>query len=164
MVGFNLSWFVVSFNPGKTATGGYMPELIRFGVSLNSDLLKQFDALIEAKGYKTRSEAIRDLIREDLVEQEWQGRDSNRETVGVFSLVYDHHQNELSNVLNRIQHDNLELIVSTTHIHVDHHNCLEVIILRGSSRKIQDVTNRLSSTRGVMHSKLIMTSTGSDLK
>lgn len=141
-----------------------MPELIRFGVSLNSELLERFDALNELKGYKTRSEAIRDLIREELVEQEWQGEDADRETVGVFSLVYDHHQNELSQVLNAIQHDHLELIVSSTHIHVDHHNCLEVIILRGSSQKIRQVTDRISSTRGVKHGKLIMTSTGSDLK
>lgn len=141
-----------------------MPELIRFGVSLNSELLERFDVLNELKGYKTRSEAIRDLIREELVEQEWQGEDADRETVGVFSIIYDHHQNELSQVLNGIQHDHLELIVSTTHIHVDHHNCLEVIILRGSSQRIRQVTDRIASTRGVKHGKLIMTSTGSDLK
>lgn len=140
-----------------------MPEIIRFGVSLDTQLLEKFDALNSEKGYKNRSEAIRDLIRNELVEQEWTG-DENGETVGVFSLVYDHHRNEISQELNHIQHESLELIVSTTHVHVDFHNCLEVIILRGSSRKIREVTNRLGSTRGVKHGKLIMTSTGSGLK
>lgn len=138
-----------------------MSKVTRFGVSLNSELLKKFDALNETKGYQTRSEAIRDLIRDELVSQEWAGKSG--ETVGVFSLVYDHHQNELSHVLNHIQHDNLDIIVSTTHIHVDHHNCLEVIILRGDSEKIRDIANKLASTRGVKHGKLIMTSTGSEL-
>jgi len=138
-----------------------MSDITRFGVSLNSELLKKFDTLNEAKGYKTRSEAIRDLIREELVTQEW--ADKEHETVGVFSLVYDHHQSELSRILNHIQHENLDIIVSSTHIHVDHRNCLEVIILRGSSEKIRQITNKLSSTRGVKHGKLIMTSTGSKL-
>jgi CopG family transcriptional regulator, nickel-responsive regulator len=139
-----------------------MPGVTRFGVSLGNELLEKFDSLNQVKGYKNRSEAIRDLIRDELVEQEWQEGDQ-QETVGVYSLVYDHHQNELSRILNGIQHDHLELIVSTTHIHVDHHNCLEVIILRGSSERIREVTNRLGSTRGVKNGKLIMTSTGSDL-
>ena len=139
-----------------------MSGITRFGVSLDDDLLKKFDALNDSKGYKTRSEAIRDLIREELVEQEW-ADGKEYETVGVFSLVYDHHQNELSHELNHLQHDNLDLIVSTTHVHVDHHNCLEVIILRGKSSRIKDIANRLGSTRGVKHGKLIMTSTGSEL-
>ena len=138
-----------------------MSKVTRFGVSLNSELLKKFDTLNETKGYKTRSESIRDLIRDELVSQEW--IDKDEETVGVFSLVYNHHQNELSQVLNHIQHENLDIIVSSTHIHVDQHNCLEVIILRGSSEKIRKITYGLSSTRGVKHGKLIMTSTGSKL-
>lgn len=138
-----------------------MSKIIRFGVSLDSDLLNKFDILIEKKGYKTRSEAIRDLIRSELISEEWSERD--HETVGVFSLVYDHHQKELSRILNSIQHNHVDIIVSSTHIHIDHHNCLEVIILRGNSHKIQEITNELSSTRGVKHGKLIMTSTGSKL-
>ncbi|MCK5219973.1 MAG: nickel-responsive transcriptional regulator NikR [Candidatus Aminicenantes bacterium] len=138
-----------------------MSKLIRFGVSLSSDLLKQFDKLIDRKGYKNRSEAIRDLIREDLISEEW--KEGGRETVGVFSLVYDHHRNDLSQVINNIQHDNLDIIRSSTHVHIDHKNCLEVIILKGKSSEIKKLTDRLTSTKGIKHGKLIMTSTGSDL-
>ncbi len=138
-----------------------MSKLIRFGVSLSSDLLKQFDKLIDLKGYKNRSEAIRDLIREELISEEW--KEEGRETVGVFSLVYDHHRNDLSQVINNIQHDNLDIIRSSTHVHIDHKNCLEVIILKGKSSEIKKLTDRLTSTKGIKHGKLIMTSTGSDL-
>ena len=138
-----------------------MAKVTRFGVSLDSTLLEKFDILNEKSGYLNRSEAIRDLIREKLVSEEWQSSES--ETVGVFSLVYDHHQRELNNKLTHIQHNYLDLIVSSTHIHIDHHNCLEVIILRGKTDQIQKVSNELSSTRGVKHGKLIMTSTGANL-
>lgn len=138
-----------------------MAKVTRFGVSLDSTLLEKFDLLNEKSGYLNRSEAIRDLIREKLVSEEWQSSES--ETVGVFSLVYDHHQRELNNKLTHIQHNYLDLIVSSTHIHIDHHNCLEVIILRGKTDQIQKVSNELSSTRGVKHGKLIMTSTGANL-
>jgi CopG family nickel-responsive transcriptional regulator len=139
-----------------------MSKITRFGVSLESTLLEKFDRLNTQKGYKNRSEAIRDLIREKLVSEEWSS--SEHETVGVFSLVYDHHQRELNKILNHIQHQYLEVIVSSTHVHIDHHNCLEVIILRGKTDIIKKITDRLASTRGVKHGKLIMTSTGSDLK
>ncbi|MCP4214187.1 MAG: nickel-responsive transcriptional regulator NikR [bacterium] len=139
-----------------------MSTVTRFGVSLNSELLIKFDALNKTKGYTTRSEAIRDLIRDELVAREWSG-DEKAETVGVLSMVYDHHQNELSKVLNHIQHDHLDIIITSTHVHVDHDNCLEVIILKGTCKKIKEITNKLSSTRGVKHAKLNMTSTGSDL-
>ena len=139
-----------------------MSKITRFGVSLESMLLEKFDRLNTQKGYKNRSEAIRDLIREKLVSEEWGS--SEHETVGVFSLVYDHHQRELNKILNHIQHQYLEVIVSSTHVHIDHHNCLEVIILRGKTDIIKKITDQLASTRGVKHGKLIMTSTGSDLK
>jgi CopG family nickel-responsive transcriptional regulator len=138
-----------------------MSKITRFGVSLESMLLEKFDRLNSQKGYKNRSEAIRDLIREKLVSEEWGS--SEHETVGVFSLVYDHHQRELNKILNHIQHQYLEVIVSSTHVHIDHHNCLEVIILRGKTDVIKKITDQLASTRGVKHGKLIMTSTGSDL-
>lgn len=138
-----------------------MSELKRFGVSLNSDLLKKFDKLIESKGYRNRSEAIRDLIREDLVSEEW--KSGGEETVGVFSLVYDHHKSDLSQVINNIQHNNLNIIRSSTHVHIDHKNCLEVIILKGKSSEIRKLTDQLASTKGIKHGKLIMTSTGSEL-
>jgi len=139
-----------------------MSDLTRFGVSLDSELLENFDRLIEKKGYKNRSEAIRDLIRDELVSEEWES--SSNETVGVFSIVYDHHQRELNTKLTHIQHNYLHVIVSSTHIHIDHHNCLEVIILRGTTETIKKVSDEISSTRGVKHGKLIMTSTGSDIK
>ncbi len=138
-----------------------MAKLKRFGVSLSSDLLTKFDKLIDGKGYRNRSEAIRDLIREELVSEEW--KSENKETVGVFSLVYDHHESDISQVINNIQHHNLNIIRSSTHVHIDHHNCLEVIILKGKSREIKKLTDQLSSTKGIKHGKLIMTSTGSDL-
>jgi len=138
-----------------------MGKLKRFGVSLSEDLLVKFDTLIGGKGYKNRSEAIRDLIREELVAQEW--KTGNKDTVGVVSLVYDHHESDISHVLNEIQHDNLDIIRSSTHVHIDHHNCLEVIILKGKSGEIKKLTDQLSSTKGIKHGKLIMTSTGSGL-
>lgn len=138
-----------------------MANVTRFGVSLEETLLGKFDKLIEEKGYKNRSEAIRDLIREKMVSEEWS--DSDKETVGVFSLVYDHHHRDLNKILNQVQHKYLEVIVSSTHIHIDHHNCLEVIILKGKNHTIKKITDELSATRGVKHGKLIMTSTGSEL-
>jgi len=138
-----------------------MSRLTRFGVSVDSDLLDKFDEMNDKKGYANRSEAIRDIIREKLVIEEW--TQTAKETVGVFSIVYDHHQNELSQILNALQHDYLDIIISSTHIHIDHDNCLEVIILKGKSNRIKEITNKLSAERGIKHGKLIMTSTGSDL-
>lgn len=138
-----------------------MSKITRFGVSLESSLLEKFDRLNEQAGYKNRSEAIRDLIREKLVNEEWSS--SDQETVGVFSLVYNHHQRELNKTLTSIQHNHLDVIVSSTHIHIDHHNCLEVIILRGKVAAIKKITNEIASTKGVKHGALNMTSTGSNL-
>jgi len=139
-----------------------MSELIRFGVSLKADLLKKFDTLIGNRGYSNRSEAIRDLIRDELVSAEWKSEE--KETVGVFSFVYDHHLSDISQAINNIQHNNLDIIRSSTHVHIDHNNCLEVIILKGKSNEIKKLTDLLASTNGIKHGKLIMTSTGSDLK
>ena len=138
-----------------------MSALKRFGVSIDSDLQKKFDRLIKKKGYGNRSEAIRDLIREALVSEEWETGD--RDTVGVFSLVYDHHKSDLSMVINTIQHHNLDIIRSSTHVHIDHNNCLEVIILKGKSREIKKLADQLASTKGIKHGKLIMTSTGTEI-
>jgi len=138
-----------------------MSDITRFGVSLRSTLLDKFDRLIEQSGYKNRSEAIRDLIRDRMITGEWAS--SDRETVGVFSLIYNHEQRELNQTLTNIQHRYVDIIVSSTHIHIDHHNCLEVIILKGKSSLIKKITDELASTKGVKHGKLIMTSTGSGL-
>jgi len=138
-----------------------MSKLVRFGVSLDEALLKQFDPFIERLGYKSRSEAIRDLIREQLVAEEW--KIDKSPTMGVLSLVYSHEVRELSKKLTDIQHNHLGIILSSTHIHMDEHNCLEVVILKGSGHAIQEVAGRLLSAKGVKHGKLIMTTTGRHL-
>jgi CopG family transcriptional regulator, nickel-responsive regulator len=138
-----------------------MSEITRFGVSIDSQLIKKFDALIGQKGYTTRSEAIRDMIRDSLVEQEWEAED--RETVGTITLVYNHHTRELDHALTDIQHKSFHQIVSTLHIHLDAHNCLEVLVVKGKSSEIRKIADRLIGTRGVKHGKLTTTTTGKEL-
>ncbi|MEA2004780.1 MAG: nickel-responsive transcriptional regulator NikR [Acidobacteriota bacterium] len=138
-----------------------MDKISRFGVSVETELLKRFDELIEKAGYPTRSEAIRDLIRERLVEEEW--KNPEKETIGILGLVYDHEIRELTENLNRIQHQYINTIVSSTHIHLDHHNCLEVIVMKGKSAVVKAVSDKLLSTRSVKHGKLLMTTTGKDI-
>ncbi len=138
-----------------------MSDVIRFGVSLSKKLLEDFDRLIAKKGYASRSEAIRDLIRENLVELEWKG--GAEETVGTITLVYDHETRELGDKLTHLQHQYLGLVISTTHIHLDKHNCLEVLIVRGKGKDIKNIANKLISIKGVKHGKLITTTTGKKL-
>ena len=138
-----------------------MGKTIRFGVSLDSDLLEKFDAHCEDKSYQTRSEAIRDLIRNTLVRDEWEN--AQGELAGTLSLVYDHHQSGLSQKLTEIQHDAHDVILSTLHVHLDHHNCLEVIVLKGDAECIKRLGHRLISTKGVKHGQLGLTTTGKDL-
>lgn len=137
-------------------------SVTRFGISLESPLLKRFDRLIKKKGYASRSEAIRDLIRDSLVTEEW--KSDNIETVGTITLVYSHDIRELNDVLNDIQHHYHQLVISTTHIHLDGHNCLEVIIVKGKSEDIRTVADKLIGTKGVKHGKLTATTTGKRLK
>ena len=103
-------------------------DITRFGISMSSELLSKFDNLIESKGYTNRSEAIRDLIRDYLVEQEWQ---EDQETIGAVTIVYNHHVRELTESLTAIQHNYYNFIISSMHIHIDEHNCLETTIIRG---------------------------------
>jgi CopG family nickel-responsive transcriptional regulator len=138
-----------------------MPGLTRFGVSIDSQLIRKFDALVGRKGYSTRSEAIRDMIRDSLVEQEWQSED--RETVGTITIVYNHHTRELEHALTDMQHKSFHQIVSTLHVHLDAHNCLEVLVVKGMSREIRKIADRLIGTRGVKHGKLTTTTTGKEL-
>jgi CopG family transcriptional regulator, nickel-responsive regulator len=133
----------------------------RFGVSIDSKLLVQFDELIEAKGYTNRSEAIRDLIRDFLVEEEW--RTGEGLAVGTVTLVYNHHLREMSDKLTELQHQFHEQIVSVLHVHLDAHNCLEVLVVKGKKAEIQMIAGRLSSTKGVKHCKLVTTTTGENL-
>ncbi len=126
-------------------------KVTRFGVSIPSRLLGKFDSLIGEKGYQNRSEALRDLIRNYLVEEEWA---SDEQTIGTVTLVYDHHVREVSEELNSIQHDMGEAIISSLHVHLDHHLCLEVIVVRGRAGEIKRMADRLIGTRGVVHGKL----------
>ena len=137
-----------------------MEELARFGVSISSELLARFDDVIASKGYKNRSEAIRDLVRDYLVEYEWE---EDVETMGAVTMVYDHHMRELSESLIAMQHDHYSSIISSTHIHIDEHNCLEVVVIRGKGSEVKKIADRLISTRGVKHGRLTMTTTGKHL-
>ena len=138
-----------------------MGKTIRFGVSLDSDLLEPFDALCARRSYSNRSEAIRDLIRRTLVEDAWEHAEG--EGAGTLTLVYDHHKNDLVRRLVAIQHDAHECIVATLHVHLDHHNCLEVLVLKGDADKVRSLADRLTSTRGVKHGAFSLTTTGRDL-
>ena len=130
---------------------------MRFGVSLEKDLLSKFDQRIREKKYTNRSEALRDLIREDLVKKEWQ---ENKEISGAITLIYDHHKRELLDRITDIQHDFQKLIISTQHIHLDHNNCLEIVAIRGKSREAQKLAETLKAIKGVKHGTLSMSSTG----
>jgi CopG family nickel-responsive transcriptional regulator len=136
--------------------------IIRFGVSLDKILLERFDSLIEKKGYSNRSEAIRDLIRDSLVLEEWES--STAETVGTISIVYSHDTRELTDTLTDLQHRYHNSIISAMHIHLDEHNCLEVIVVRGKAKDIKAIADRLIGTKGVKHGKLSVTTTGKHLK
>jgi len=138
-----------------------MSETVRFGISIDSGLLERFDRVVEEKGYVNRSEAIRDLIRDALVEQAWEAGDE--ETVGTVTLVYDHHVHDLSEKLTEYQHDHHERIISTLHVHLDHHNCLEVLVIKGTARSVKRLADALIGVKGVKHGKLVMTTTGQGL-
>ena len=138
-----------------------MSDLMRFGVSMDSVLLKDFDQLIEAKGYANRSEAIRDLVRDRLVQSEWEKE--GEETVATVTLVYSHEVRELSDKLLESQHHSHGLIISTMHVHLDAHNCLEVLALRGPAVQVRQLAERLISTKGVRHGKIAMTTTGAHI-
>lgn len=136
-------------------------DLQRIGVSLESTLLAQFDRLIQNKGYTNRSEAIRDLIRDFLVEEEWQTGEGS--SVGTITLIYNHNLREMSDKLTDLQHQFHEHIISVLHVHLDAHNCLEVLVVKGNKEKIQAIAGRLSSIKGVKHCKLVTSTTGENL-
>jgi CopG family nickel-responsive transcriptional regulator len=135
--------------------------LTRFGISLDEGLLGQFDALINEKGYPNRSEAIRDLIRDSLVQDKWEA--GKEECVGTITLVYSHETRELTDNLTEIQHEFHSAVISTMHIHLDGHNCLEVLVVRGPGNDIKKIADKLIGTRGVKHGKLSVTTTGQGL-
>jgi len=135
-----------------------MAGITRFGVSLDEHLLAQFDRVIGRKGYTNRSEAIRDLIRESIVREQWElGTD---EAVGTLTLVYDHDVRDLSDKLTDLQHAYYKVIVSAMHVHLDPHHCLEVLVLRGKAKELKVIADRLIGTRGVKHGTFSATTEG----
>ncbi len=135
--------------------------LKRFGVSLKEDLLNKFDLLLAEEGYASRSEAIRDLIRDALVRREWINEET--EIAGVTTLVYNHHEHELAQKLTDVQHRDYGLIVASLHAHLDEHNCLEAVMLKGKAREVKRIADSLISTRGVKHGQFVATTTGTTL-
>ncbi len=135
-----------------------MGNTVRFGVSIDQDLLCAFDAYCEAGGYATRSESIRDLIRDALVARS--SLEDNRDVAGTLTLVYDHHKSDLAQRLTAAQHEAHILIIATLHVHLDHDNCLEVLVLRGPGKSVSDFANQLLAVKGVKHGKFVLTACG----
>jgi CopG family nickel-responsive transcriptional regulator len=134
-----------------------MSDLVRFGVSLQSELLKKFDEHIKQHSYTNRSNAIADIIRDKLIEEEWT---SNEVVTGVVTMVFDHHQRDLTNTLTNIQHDHHDLIISSQHIHLDHDNCFEIIVVKGRANELTKLCNKLKAAKGVKHAKISLATTG----
>lgn len=146
----------------EAAKGSDVAELARFGIAMDEALLARFDELVARRGLAAnRSEAIRDLVRDALVDAEWE--DSTEEIVGTVTMVFDHHASDLSERLDQLQHAHYERIVSTLHVHLDPHNCLEVLVIRGTSGQVRDIADSLLGTKGVKHGKLVTTTTGRHL-
>ncbi len=138
-----------------------MSELSRIGVAIDSKLLQKFDDLIARRGYTNRSEAFRDLIRDALIEKTAERGDSI--VVGTVTLVYDHHVRMLSDRLTEMQHDHYRIVLSALHVHLDHDNCLEVLVLKGKASAVQKIADALISTKGVKHGRLTITTSGAGL-
>jgi CopG family nickel-responsive transcriptional regulator len=137
-----------------------MSELVRFGVSLEKSLLMSFDAQIRERQYTNRSEALRDLIRRELVQREWR---EGRDVAGAITLIYDHHRRDVLSRVTDTQHEFQGVIISTQHIHLDHHNCLEIVAARGRAEEVQKLADALTSIKGVRHVTLSMSSTGREI-
>lgn len=131
-------------------------DLMRFSVAMPEELLMRFDQLVARRGLaKNRSEVVRDLVRDALIEEEC--ADPFAEVMGTLTIVYDHHSNDLQEKLHLIQHDFFTNIISTLHVHVDAHMCLEVVVMRGEADRVQDIANRILGTKGVQNGKLVLT-------
>jgi CopG family nickel-responsive transcriptional regulator len=132
-----------------------MEKIMRFGVSIEPDLLEKFDRIMKKKGYSNRSKAIRDIIREHLVIDHV--KDPTAEVIGTLTMVYDHHTGSLTDRLLEIQHDHYQEILTTTHIHIDHTTCLEVLVLRGKIQDIQKLADTIKALKGIKHGELVVT-------
>jgi CopG family nickel-responsive transcriptional regulator len=136
-------------------------SIARFGVSLNRSLLKELDRMVREKGYRNRSQAISDMVRDHLVEHRQEMPDG--EVAGTITLVYDHHRTHVQETLTNLQHKQVATIISSLHVHLDHDNCLEVLVLRGRASVVRSVAEHLIPVRGVKHGKLTLTTTGQDI-
>jgi CopG family nickel-responsive transcriptional regulator len=132
-----------------------MSDLKRFGISIERNLLKRFDQWVDRRDYANRSEAIRDLVRDRLVDEDWQKMSGK--VAATLTFVYDHHVTDLQKELTRLQHEHEGLVHSAMHLHLDHHNCLEVLVMSGSAKKIIELSNRILGARGVRHGQLVRT-------
>jgi len=137
-----------------------MSMLIRTGISLDRELLLRFDRVIRKKGYKNRSEAIRDLVRDYSVAEDVE---EDRTVVGTLTLVYDHHRPKLSEQLLEVQHHAQAKVLAATHVHLDHNNCLEVVLMKGRSSQVRHIADQILTLRGVKHGKLVLTTRGKGL-
>jgi CopG family nickel-responsive transcriptional regulator len=139
--------------PVKRAT--MAEKITRFGVSIEPDLISKFDKLIKKEGYTNRSEAIRDMIRKNLIAEK--NKDPDAKVIGTLTIIYDHHTGTLTNKLLDLQHEHHNEILSTTHIHIDHHNCLEVLVLKGKTGRIQKLADNIKALKGIKHGELVIT-------
>ncbi|MEN6317901.1 MAG: nickel-responsive transcriptional regulator NikR [Syntrophaceae bacterium] len=134
-----------------------MSDVVRFGISLEKALLDNFDTLIKRRKYTNRSEAIRDIIRQELLKKEWE---EDRQVAGAITYIYDHHQRDILNKIIDVQHDYQDIIQSSQHIHLDHYNCLEIVAIKGNSSTVIKLADTLKAIKGVKHGSLSMSSTG----
>lgn len=139
--------------PVKRAT--MTEKIVRFGISIEPELLKKYDKIIKKEGYKNRSEAIRDLIRKNLITEK--NKNPDEKAIGTLTMIYDHHVGSLTDKLLNIQHDHTKDILVTTHVHIDHSNCLEVLILKGKIGQIQKLADNIKSLKGIKHGELVIT-------
>ncbi len=137
-----------------------MSELVRLSFSIEENLLEKLENIVKEKGYDNRSEFIRDIIRSMVVTDEW---DANNEVIATITLVFDHHKKELGKKLTKIQHKSHDIIIASTHVHLSHDICAEMIMVQGSSKSVNELTNQLRKQKGVLHAGLTMSSTGKDL-
>jgi CopG family nickel-responsive transcriptional regulator len=138
-----------------------MDKVTRFSVSLDKQLARELDRMCREKGYDNRSQAIADMVRNQLIEHRHEF--GNQQIAGTITRVYDHHKPRLLDLLTDIQHDHGDMIIATLHVHLDHHNCLEVLTVRGNAASIKSMADRLIGAKGVKHGKLTITTTGKDL-
>ena len=138
---------------GKRAT--MTEKITRFGVSIEPELLKNFDKIIKKEGYTNRSEAIRDMIRKSIITEK--NKNPEEQTIGTLTMIYDHHVGSLTDRLLDLQHDHTKEILVTTHVHIDHHNCLEVLVLKGKNKEIQKLADKIKALKGIKHGELVIT-------